>query len=125
MLSLNPRRYPLLRLVFVFFRVTRGYPELSVHMLVWDPDTILPHHLLRELEQGGHHGNIRPSAVATSASNWQFLTKNIEIAEQWKGVHCVNLGESFQTHIYLQKLASVQPLERALSTLICMPDQRR
>ena len=25
------------------------------------------------------------------------------------GVHCVDLGESFQTHIYLQNLASIQP----------------
>ena len=26
-----------------------------------------------------------------------------------KGVHCVDLGESFQTHIYLQNLVSIQP----------------
>ena len=26
-----------------------------------------------------------------------------------KGVHCVDLDESFQTHIYLQNLASIQP----------------
>ena len=32
-----------------------------------------------------------------------------EIAELCKGVRCVDLGESFQTHIYLQNLASVQP----------------
>ena len=24
-------------------------------------------------------------------------------------MHCVDLGESFQTHIYLQNLASIQP----------------
>ena len=24
-------------------------------------------------------------------------------------MHCVDLGESFQTHIFLQKLASIQP----------------
>ena len=28
---------------------------------------------------------------------WQILTKTIEIAELCKGVHCVDLGESFQT----------------------------
>jgi hypothetical protein len=51
----------------------------------------------------------------------KILTKNIEIAELCrgvfdygfqklcKGVLCVDLGESFQTHIYLQKLASIQP----------------
>ena len=26
-----------------------------------------------------------------------------------KGVHCVDLGERFQTHIYFQNLASIQP----------------
>ena len=31
------------------------------------------------------------------------------ILELCKGVHCVDLGESFQTHIYLQNLASIQP----------------
>ena len=31
------------------------------------------------------------------------------ILELCKGVHCVDLGESFQTHIYLQNLVSIQP----------------
>ena len=38
----------------------------------------------------------------------KFLAK-FEIAELCKGVHCVDLGESFQTHIFLQNLASIQP----------------
>ena len=38
----------------------------------------------------------------------QILIKN-EIAELCKGVHCVDLGENFQTQIYLQNLASIQP----------------
>ena len=41
-----------------------------------------------------------------------FLAKcsqKIVLAELCKGVHCVDLGESFQTHIYLQNLASIQP----------------
>ena len=29
--------------------------------------------------------------------------------EQYKGVHCVDLGESFQTRIYLENLASIPP----------------
>ena len=37
-----------------------------------------------------------------------FDEKN-EIRERCKGVHCVDLGESFHTHIYLQNLASIQP----------------
>ena len=36
------------------------------------------------------------------------MTK-IEIAELCKGLHCVDLGESFPTHIYLQNLVSIQP----------------
>ena len=31
------------------------------------------------------------------------------ILELCKGVHCVDLGENFQTHVYLQMLASIQP----------------
>ena len=31
------------------------------------------------------------------------------ILEQCKGVHCVDLGESFPTHIYLQNFVSIQP----------------
>ena len=31
------------------------------------------------------------------------------ILELCKGVHCVDLDKSFQTHIYLQNLASIQP----------------
>ena len=30
------------------------------------------------------------------------------ILEQCKGVHCVDLDESFQTHIYLQNFVSIQ-----------------
>ena len=34
---------------------------------------------------------------------------NFEIEERCKGVHCVDLGESFPTSLYLQKSASIQP----------------
>ena len=34
--------------------------------------------------------------------------KNV-ILDLCKGLHCVDLDESFQTHIYLQNLASMQP----------------
>ena len=34
---------------------------------------------------------------------------NFEIEERCKGVHCVDLGESFPTSMYLQKSASIQP----------------
>ena len=42
------------------------------------------------------------------ANSPNFLEKNV-ILELCKGVHCVDLDESFQTHIYLQNLASIQP----------------
>ena len=38
-----------------------------------------------------------------------IFDKKIDIRERCKGVHCVDLGESFQTHVYLQNLASIQP----------------
>ena len=37
------------------------------------------------------------------------LNQHFEIRERCKGVHCVDLGESFPTSIYLQKSASIQP----------------
>ena len=38
-----------------------------------------------------------------------IFNENFEIEERCKGVHCVDLGESFPTSIYLQKSASIQP----------------
>ena len=38
-----------------------------------------------------------------------FFNEIVEIRERCKGVHCVDLGESFPTIIYLQHLASIQP----------------
>ena len=41
--------------------------------------------------------------------NSQNFDRKIEIRKRCKGVHCVDLGESFPTNIYLQNLASIQP----------------
>ena len=38
-----------------------------------------------------------------------LFNANFEIRERCKGVHWVDLGESFPTSIYLQNLASIQP----------------
>merc|ERR1719247_96583 len=38
-----------------------------------------------------------------------IFDEKIEIRERCKGMHCVDLGESFPTSIYLQKSASTQP----------------
>ena len=38
--------------------------------------------------------------------NSSNFVKNV-ILEQFKGKYCVDLGENFQTHIYLQKLTSI------------------
>ena len=44
-----------------------------------------------------------------SAKISAIFNEKIEIRERCKGVHCVDLGESFPTSIYLQKLASIKP----------------
>ena len=44
-----------------------------------------------------------------SAKNSAIFNEKIEIRERCKGVHCVDLGESFPTSIYLQNLALIQP----------------
>ena len=38
-----------------------------------------------------------------------IFNENFEIRDRCKGVHYVDLGESFPTSIYLQNLASIQP----------------
>ena len=37
-----------------------------------------------------------------------IFDEKIEIRERCKGVHCVDLGESFPKGIYLQNVASIQ-----------------
>ena len=44
-----------------------------------------------------------------SAKISAIFNEKIESRERCKGVHFVDLGESFPTHIYLQNLASIQP----------------
>ena len=44
-----------------------------------------------------------------NSKNFSNFNENFEIKERCKGVHCVDLGESFPTSIYLQKFASIQP----------------
>merc|ERR1711904_218980 len=44
-----------------------------------------------------------------TAKNSAIFNENFEIRARCKGVHCVDLGESFPTNIYLQKSASIQP----------------
>ena len=44
-----------------------------------------------------------------SAKKSAIFNENFEIRDRCKGVHCVDLGESFPTSIYLQNLASIQP----------------
>ena len=44
-----------------------------------------------------------------SEKNSAILNEKFEIRERCKGVHCVDLGESFPTSIYLRNVASIQP----------------
>ena len=49
-----------------------------------------------------------------------IFDEKIEIRERCKGVHCVDLGESFPTSIYLHNLASIQARPRlARGTCVC------
>jgi hypothetical protein len=43
-----------------------------------------------------------------TANNSAIFNENFEIRDRCKGVHCVDLGESFPTHTLLQNLASTQ-----------------
>ena len=61
---------------------------------------------------------------------YHLIGQKIEIAELCKGVHYVDPGESFQTHIYLQNLASIQPRTsplkfavRHIPTMVCLADE--
>ena len=47
--------------------------------------------------------------ISKNFSNLIIFNEKFEIRERCKGVHCVDLGESFPTNIYLQNLASIQP----------------
>ena len=53
------------------------------------------------------------------------LWQKVEIAELCKGVHCVDIGESFQTHISLQNLASIQPARSELQSKWRSPSSSR
>ena len=62
------------------------------------------------------------------ATNVKKLTKNsqkfdekIEIRKRCKGVHSVDLGESFPTNIYLQNLASIPKHFLKLATSASQP----
>ena len=56
--------------------------------------------------------NLKKSAKISAIFN-----EKIEIRERCKGVHCVDLGESFPTNIYLQNLASIQPRTSPTKTI--------
>ena len=52
-----------------------------------------------------------------SAKISAIFNEKIDIRERCKGVHCVDLGESFPTNIYLQNLASIQPRTSPTKTI--------
>jgi len=53
--------------------------------------------------------------------NSAIFNEKIEIRERCKGVHCVDLGESFPTSIYLQNLALIQPRTSLFNFFIFSP----
>ena len=73
-----------------------GYPDDEDRVLLGVHEHDVP---LRRAAEGGVRG---PGDLPTVASTLGNVLPNF-------GVHCVDLGESFQTHVYLQNLASIQP----------------
>merc|ERR1719207_67931 len=59
--------------------------------------------------------------VKISKKNAAIFNEKIEIRERCKGVHCVDLGESFPTSIYLQNLALIQPRTSLFNFFIFSP----
>ena len=67
----------------------------------------------------GRRGPTQSRGRATSSSRVRHSRRRLVwpppatqlnvILERCKGVHCVDLGESFRTHFYLQNLVSIQP----------------
>jgi hypothetical protein len=55
-----------------------------------------------------------------SATFSAIFNEKIELRERerCKGVHCVDLGESFPTHIFLQKLASIHQRTNLVKFLV-------
>ena len=59
--------------------------------------------------------------VIISKKNSAIFNEKIEIPKRCKGVHCVDLGESFPTSIYLQNLALIQPRTSLFNFFIFSP----
>ena len=53
--------------------------------------------------------DVETKAIDSIAKKLAIFDEKIEIRERCKGVHCVDLGESFPKHIYWQNVASIQP----------------
>ena len=56
-------------------------------------------------EKTANFGEKLANFLKNAKSNFD---ENFEIRERCKGVHCVDLGESFPTSIFLQNLVSIQ-----------------
>ena len=111
---------PSLGLFIPFFSLNKGYPGLAAMQ------AFLLHCLsLQALRRGAvkrRKGLVRRK-MQNSTKNMKkseiqlfnrkkqlaIFDEKLEIRERCKGVHCVDLGESFPTSIYLQNLASIQP----------------
>ena len=52
-----------------------------------------------------------------TAKKFSIFNEKIVIRERCKGVHCVDLGESFPTSIYMLNLASIQQITSPVKIL--------
>ena len=91
-----------------FFAPLALHPPYALHPLLctaWSFQKTKSLNSTQKMKKSEIHGNslfIREKML--TIFGWNF-----EIEERCKGVHCVDLGESFPTSIYLQKSASIQP----------------
>ena len=71
--------------------------------------------ILPQVQYVSHHPYYAAQLPSVSLSGMTRPAKksaifNQKIPKRCEGVHCVDLGESFPTSIYLQTLASIQPI---------------
>ena len=72
----------------------------------------IPKKMVKFGENSANFGQICEILGGKQQKIQRFLTEILRLesgAKRCKGVHCVDLGESFPTSIYLQKSASIQP----------------
>ena len=104
------------RIVYISLPTSGGLHIVWLHALEVEMDEIFTDTALPPFRDAGEWGAKIQQNLAKIAKFWKKTAKNsaifnenFEIRDRCKGVHCVDLGESFPTSIYLHNLASIEP----------------